>query len=480
MQRRQFLKTTAAGGGALMVPSLLRAATASQKRPNIIYIFTDQQSASMMSCAGNKWLKTPGMDYIAANGVRFERAYTTNPVCSPARVSLMTGRFPGCFNDAKGAQARENKGSMRIPAISDEVRQTTLAAFLKKTGYELAYGGKEHLPKPLTSKALGFKNVSQDERDDLAESCAGFIKEQHGRPYFLIASFINPHDICYMALDGLTFDQPEYAPGKKLNSARRKLTEAMKLPEGVSEEDFFATYCPPLPPNFEPQEGEPKAVHALLKASRAGSFRLAARENYTEKDWRLHRWAYHRLTEVVDRQIQELLDALKESGQEENTLVIFSSDHGDMSSAHRTEHKSFLYEESAGVPFMAMWKGQIPAGRVDDSHLVSNGLDLLPTVCDYAGIKGVADPRGKSLRPLFEGKGVEWRATLGVESEIGRMVVHENGCKYIKYDMAGEEEQLLDLTADPYEKRHFTGEPEYAAKLSELRGAFESEWFPGH
>ena len=207
---------------------------------------------------------------------------------------------------------------------------------------------------------------------------------------------------------------------------------------------------------------------------------MKARKSWSEKDWRLHRWAYHRLTEVVDRQIQELLDALKESGQEENTLVLFSSDHGDMSSAHRMEHKTFLYEESAGIPFMAMWKGQIPAGRVDDSHLVSNGLDLLPTVCDYAGIKGVADPRGKSLRPLLEGKPVEWRTTLGVESECGRMVVHENGCKYIKYDAAGEEEQLLDLTADPHETKHFTADAAYAARLDTLRNAFETEWFPGH
>jgi hypothetical protein len=246
--------------GAFGVPSLLCAGAGSAKRPNIIYIFTDQQSSSMIGCAGNRWLKTPAMESIAANGVRFERAYTTNPVCSPARVSLMTGRFPGYFNDAKGKQARENGGSMRIPAISDEVRQTTLAAFLKKADYELAFGGKEHLPKSLTSKAQGFANVSGDERDELAKSCAEFIKEQHGKPYFLVASFINPHDICYMALDGLTFDQPEYAPGKKLNPARRKLTEAMKLPEGVSEEEFFATHCPPLPPNFEPQEGEPKAI----------------------------------------------------------------------------------------------------------------------------------------------------------------------------------------------------------------------------
>lgn len=99
-----------------------------------------------------------------------------------------------------------------------------------------------------------------------------------------------------------------------------------------------------------------------------------------------------------------LLDAIKNSGQEENTLIIFSSDHGDMSASHRMEHKSTLYEESANVPFMAMWKGHIPAGQINDVGLVSNGLDLLPTVCDYANIKGVSDTRDKSLRPIFEGK----------------------------------------------------------------------------
>jgi len=473
MNRRRYVETTVAGTGLFMASGALSALPRKAARPNIIYIFTDQQSSSMMGCAGNRWLKTPAMDYIAANGVRFKRAYTTNPVCSPARVSLMTGRFPGYFNDAKGEQARENKGSMRIPRVSDEVLDTTIAAYLKKAGYELAYGGKEHLPKSLTSKALGFRSLGRDERDDLAQSCADFIRQPHDKPYCMVASFINPHDICYMALDGLTFEQPEYPPRKKLSPARRKLAEVLKLPEGVSEEEFFATHCPPLPENFEPQHDEPKAIEAQL---RLRSFRISARENYTEKDWRLHRWAYHRLTEVVDRQIQEVLDALKESGQEENTLVLFSSDHGDMDSAHRTEHKSFLYEESACVPFMAMWKGRIPAGRVDGSHLVSNGLDLLPTVCDYAEIEGVSDPRGRSLRPLFEGKRVDWRKTLGVESELGRMVVHENGCKYIKYDAAGEEEQLLDLAKDP----HYTHDPAYGSKLAELRGAFESEWFPGY
>lgn len=366
---------------------------------------------------------------------------------------------------------------MRIPRISEEVAGTTIAAFLQKAGYELAYGGKKHLPKDLTPRALRFKLLDGGERDDLARACADFVKQEHDRPYFLVASFINPHDICYMALNGLTFEKPHYAPGKKTGIAQRTLVEAMKRPENVSEEEFFAEHCPPLPRNFEPQQDEPKAIDSLLTRRK---FRMAARKNYSERDWRLHRWAYCRLTEVVDRQVQVLLDALKENGRERDTLVLFSSDHGDMDSAHRTEHKTMLYEEAANIPLMAMWKGHIPAGRVDKTHLVSNGLDLLPTLCDYTGVKGVSDPRGRSLRPLFEGKRVEWRATLGVESEIGRMVVHRDGYKYIRYDAVGEEEQLLDLNRDPHETRHFTHEAGYASRLNELRRAFESKWFPGH
>ena len=86
--------TAAVVAGDLAGPARLQARNAPPSRPNIIYIYTDQQSAGMMSCAGNKWLTTPGMDTIAKNGIRFTRAYTTNPVCVPARISMMSGRFP--------------------------------------------------------------------------------------------------------------------------------------------------------------------------------------------------------------------------------------------------------------------------------------------------------------------------------------------------------------------------------------------------
>jgi arylsulfatase A-like enzyme len=444
-------------------------------KPNIIYFFTDQQNSNMMSCAGNVWLKTPAMDYIAQNGIRFTRAYATNPVCSPSRVSMMTGRFPGYFNDNSGNTVKENGGSMHIPDVSEEVRSTTIAAFLKKAGYNLVFGGKEHLPESLTPKALDFTDISDDERDDLATEAANYLISEPEEPYFMVISLINPHDICYMAIRDFAETEHEKILLQKGKTELATLDEALKMPTGISEKEFYDTYCPPLPPNFEPQEDEPKAITLRINKR---NFQNNAREYYTENDWRRHRWAYCRLTEVVDRQIQVVLDALKESGQEENTLVLFSSDHGEMDGAHRLEHKSLLYEESANIPFMAMWKGHIPASRVDSVHLLSNGLDLLPTLCEYAGIEGKSDPRGRSLRPLFEGRTVDWRNNLGVESEFGKMVVDDDGFKYMRYDVAGIEENLINLNQDPFEMTHVTDDPEYADKLDELKRIFDQVWFP--
>ena len=451
-------------------------------KPNIIYIFTDQQSASMMSCAGNKWLKTPAIDYIADNGIRFTRAYTANPVCSPARISLMTGRFAGAFKDNTGNQVRENEGSVKIPLISEELRSTTIASFMKRAGYDLIYGGKQHLPKPLSPLELGFKVISDDAREKLASETSRFIKEEHANPYFMVISLINPHDICFMPIRDFAVSESVKKFVRNSEVECSTLDKALQIPEGVTEKDFLEKYCPPLPPNYEAQKDEPQAIKSLIDRSAGmpnSDFIRLAREKYTDNDWRRHRWAYARLTELADKNIQTILDAVRESGQEKNTLIIFSSDHGEMDGAHRMVHKTAFYEESANIPLLAMWKGHIPAGQVDMDHLVSNGLDLLPTICDYAGINGLSDPRGRSLRPLFEKRSVQWRENLGVESEIGRMVVSMRKLKYMKYDAVGVEEQLFDLSQDPYEMTPCTNDPKYKESLEEMRKIFKSEWFPG-
>ena len=195
-----------------------------------------------------------------------------------------------------------------------------------------------------------------------------------------------------------SFSQAEKVKQRPMQNAQKELKtldEALKLPDGVSRDEFFARLCPPLPANYEIPGGEPES----LLNSDARNFRTFARQKWTDEQWRMHRWAYARLTEVVDAQIGKVLAALAEAGLEKNTLVIFTSDHGDMDASHRLEHKSVCYEEASRVPLLVCMAGATKAGLVDREHLVSTGLDILPTMCDFAGIAPPAGLDGQSIRP---------------------------------------------------------------------------------
>ncbi|MDA0836964.1 MAG: sulfatase-like hydrolase/transferase [Planctomycetota bacterium] len=425
-------------------------------RPNILFICTDQQSSHMMSCTGHPHVNTPAMDSLAARGVRFNRAYCTNPVCSPSRFSLITGRYPSEIGQ------REN-GVPHLEALPDHILSHSLGWLMREAGYETVYGGKEHLPK---SKAVdhGFDYICRDERMGLAQACADYLRQDHDKPFLMMAHFINPHDICYMAIRAFAETEQEKRLTNRGKQELEALDNALKLPNGISEEEFFEKCCPPLPHNFEPQEDEPDAIRTFL-AQRP--FKQKAREQWTEKDWRMHRWAYRNLTEMVDTEIGVVLDALKETGLEDNTVVVFTSDHGDHDGSHRMEHKTAPYEEAARIPLIVARPGFTPAGTVNSTHLISNGLDFVPTCCDYAGIDPPADLLGRSFRQLAEGtEPDDWRESLLIESEIGRAVVTQTH-KYILYDMGESREQLMDLIADPYETRN-------AAKDEENRKVLEA------
>ena len=390
--RRQFLASATAGAIA-------------RPRPNILVILTDQQGAGMLSAAGNPHLKTPNMDSLARTGTRFERTYVANPVCSPSRMSLMTGRMPSAI----GMECNEDGGK----PVPDAMLRAGLGGTFRAAGYHTVYGGKVHLPGPEGAgrggdplKAYGFDTVlARDQRGELAKSCAGFLREKQDRPFLMVASFINPHDICFMAIQAHAGATGQNTAGVARKQARADspaeyLARALRTPEGVSEAEFFARHCPPLPANLEPAKDE---LSSFMVDKR--DFQRWVRQNWTDRDWRLHRWAYARLTEQVDREIGVVLQALRESGRDRDTLVVLTSDHGDQDASHRMEHKEILYEEAIRVPFIVSWPGVTKAGAVDREHLVSNGLDLTPTLCDYAGIPKPASLHGLSVRAAGRG----WR-----------------------------------------------------------------------
>lgn len=429
------------------------AGAANGDRPNILYIMTDQQHAGMMSCTGNKWVKTPAMDSLAASGVRFELAYSSNPVCMPARTSMMTGHYPSRFG-------MRSNGPAKVPM---ETIANSLGQVFGRANYRTVFGGKTHWPAPMTPQSVGFEYIARDERDGLADACVTFLREKHERPFLMVASFINPHDICYMAIDAYT--KANNLPGMhpKSDVERRCVAEASVLPRGVSREEFYRRYCPPLPRNHGPTRDEPDAL------GRYGSFRGWARKSWGEEDWRLHRWAYCRLTERVDAEIGRVLTVLRDTGLDKNTMVLFSSDHGDMDSAHGFEHKSLPFEESARVPFIVSWPGHTPAGRVDRKHLVSSCVDLMPTLCDYAGIKPPAGLPGRSVRGIVEtGPAAGWREDLAIECSDSRCL-RSRRYKYSVFAGPGRQELLTDMEKDPGETVNLAENPRYRAALMEHR-----------
>ncbi|MCH2385769.1 MAG: sulfatase-like hydrolase/transferase [Pedosphaera sp.] len=412
-------------------------------KPNILFIITDQHHARMLSSAGNPYLKTRALDSMARSGIRFSRAYVCNPVCVPSRISMatgvMAGRF-GVFNNGMKA------------TIPKEVSTNSLGKLIKAGGYDTFYGGKVHMAPELTPLKAGYDEYCKDQRDKLPEACIEFMTRKRDKPFFAVASFINPHDICF----AYNARQPN-RKGKPL--VDRLYREAQALP---------ADQLPPLPDNSAVPKREPNAIEANMKEISVTPAKLI-RKDYNNRDWRNYRWIYCRLTERVDAQIGRLLDALKVHDLEKNTLVIFTSDHGDMDGSHRLASKNVFYENSVGVPFMMQYKGVIPAGVVDNNSLVSNGLDVLPTLCDYAGVSIPNYLLGRTLRPVAEGRGDNARRPYVVaENNTGRML-RSDRYKYCVYTSGVIRESLVDLKTDPGEMKNLAGLPQFHKTLNQHR-----------
>jgi arylsulfatase A-like enzyme len=415
--------------------------TTTSRPPNILFIMTDQQHAGMMSCAGNPDLKTPAMDSLARDGIRFTNAYAANPVCVPSRIAMATGVMPGrlgVFNNGMKAD------------VPHDVDAHSLGKLIKSAGYDTFYGGKVHMCAQLAPLNAGYDEYFKDQRDELPAACVEFIERKREKPFFVVASFINPHDICF-AYSAYKGKSPK---GKQSVEHLYRQAAALPLDE-----------LPPLPDNYVIPPEEPHAIESNL-SPRAVTPAGTMRTGYDEREWRIYRWIYCRLTEQVDRHIGQILDAVQRSGLEDETLIVFTSDHGNMDASHRLASKGLFYEESAGVPLLMKYKGAIPPGTVDE-HLVSNGLDILPTLCDYAGVAVPKTLLGKSLRSIADGNRVDsWRSYVVSENHTGRMIRSQR-YKYCVYAEGTMRESLVDMRNDPGEMKNLVSLPEYKDALLE-------------
>jgi arylsulfatase A-like enzyme len=413
---------------------------AASSPPNILFLITDQQWAGALSCAGNPLVKTPNIDTLAARGTRFEKSYCTFPLCCPSRASLFSSRMPHELNIFGNTNAE--LANKKVP---------TMGELFRTAGYETAYAGKWHLntPFPAFSKTPtipGFTvlpmpkskiDLNKDGKGltidpNTTDAAIKFLQQPHQNPFLLTVSLLNPHDIC------------EFAP-LEIDIHCEALDKL--LPADPAQ-------LPPARPNWSATDNQPSKITVFH-----------TEPNFSERQWQEYLHVYYRLLEKVDREIGRVLETLDQAGLTENTLVIFTSDHGEMMGSHKMFTKVSLYDESAAVPLIVAGAGT--AAQVDRDHLVS-GLDILPTMLAYAGIGAPPTLLGKSLKPLLSGQAISWRdfvvsetAAPGVEARM----VRTSRYKYILFSEGTNREQLFDMGADPGETRNLAGDPSMKAEL---------------
>jgi len=416
-------------------------------RPNVVFIMTDQQCADAMSCRmGPQYLKTPAMDSLARRGMVFTRAYSPNPLCMPARNSIFTGRYP-----------HETGVTRNEPVKLDAAEFVDMGTYFRQAGYHTAYFGKRHVCFKVET---GFQTTDKPpkKKHDVATTAAAveFLSRKHDQPFLLVVSLMNPHNVC-------------------------ELARGQELPDGPIGNAPPPDKCPPAPANLAPQQNEPDTMTIMRRGYHASpSFPVG---NFTPDQWRQLRWGYYRLIEKVDAQIGAVLAALRKAGLEENTLIVLTSDHGECAGAHRFNQKTVLYEESVRVPFIVSFKGRTKPGTCD--KFVNTGLDILPTLLDFAGVPVPKKLPGHSLRPLSQGETVAaWRDHIVVEDDMyqagtidgfrptteGRMVRTER-YKYCVYSRGERRESLVDLETDPGETKNLAGNPNYCSVLLDHRAS---------
>lgn len=435
ISRREFMKL---GGGTALAAAcgaLMGSASAfgANRTPNVLLIITDQQHIDTIAAAGCHDIRTPALDRLVRRGTRFVHSHSANPLCSPARSSILTGR------PSSETGVHQNNLGIRsdMPNIGQWLSQ--------ESDHEAVYAGKWHLPHTHTLFMPGFTVLQtgiggQGNIGDTSTSraCEAYLRNRSSsRPFMMVASFMQPHDICEWL---------------RLNC--RKM-DALPYPD-------LRDQLPKLPANFAYDPREPEAV----ASRRAGN--EAMKNNWSEGQWRYYIWSYYRHVEMVDAEVGRVLQALDDYGHSANTVVVFTADHGEGAAHHQMTRKNSLYTEALNVPLIISWPGHIPESAVNDTHLVS-GMDILPTVCDYVGAGLPANVRGRSLPPVLDGHSGAWRSFCVSEvlKNTGRMV-RTADFKYITYK-DDPVEQLFDMKSDPGEEKNLARDAAHASTLEDHR-----------
>lgn len=414
MRRREFLLTSVESLAFGAFPALATASINDKTKPNVLLILSDQERESDK----RDLLSLPHRHRLEENGIRFTHAYCATPQCSASRAALLTGRYP----HETGVMTNVDSTSLGRP-LSPHL--PCMGNVFKQNGYETGYLGKWHLGSTKNGlETHGFAGYQTMKDDRLGQASAQWIARQKSNPWLLITSFINPHDIYQFP------QHPEYP-----------------IRPGVE-----------LPLNFDDDLSSKPSPQNRFKTVDQGKVGL----EWGEKEWLGYRSYYLGLIERVDKQLGIILDALDESGQRDNTIVVYASDHGDLGGAHRLPFKGpCMYDELLRVPLAISYPKRFSQSIQSDA-LVSL-IDLVPTLCSMTGVRWPDPLSGRDLSTLFERPGEEIHDELFAEYYSKQhwiapiRTILNRRWKYNLY-LHGEEE-LYDLKRDPGEMSNLAKNP---------------------
>lgn len=452
VSRREFLRRTGIAGAALTAVPLLGGATTrpdGDKRPNIIFMMTDDQRADALSIAGNPIVETPSMDCIAREGVRFTNMFVTNSLCAPSRACFLTGTW----SHTNGVTTNSSNWKPR-PTFIDHLRRAgyhtvAIGKFHRggnvlrgKFDQWLGYDGQGVYHNPTLLNFEGKQVRETGHMSDLLGDRAVEYLRQHRRgPFAMCLWFKAPHR--------------DWQPAKRFA-------------------ELYKDKPVPRPPSFDTDySGKPSALkHTRMQVE-------AAKRGTNFDGWVRD---YYRTIAGVDVNVGRVLKALDELGLAENTIVVFSSDNGFFLGEHHFFDKRMMYEPSIRVPLMVRWPAGIRGGQTREQMALN--VDLAPTLLELAGVPVPDGTQGTSLAPIladasakgrkswyyryYEYPGPHWvRPHRGVRTEQW---------KYIEWPAMkrGQDEfpaefELYDLKRDPHEMQNLYGRPEHAERSRELR-----------
>jgi choline-sulfatase len=400
--------------------------TRTDTRPNIIFLHVDQLTSKAISAYGCKDLHTPNIHKMIENGMSFMNSYSANPVCCPARASWYTGRA----STEHGIYENSYPINEAIPDIGP---------WMTKAGYESVYAGKWHVNNRKLDESFDVIHLGTGQGEvadaECVRACQTYLRaREDDKPFFLNVGLLNPHDCCFW------FDF-EGGPGKYA------FAENLKRP------------LPELPVNFD-------------KSALQTNKMRPQQQTWTERDWRYYIYSYYRMTEMVDMEIGKLLTTLENSPYADNTVLIFSADHGDGCGYHNYCSKGVFYEEVAQVPLVICYPGKIAKNK-RVKHLVG-GYDIAPTICDFAGAPPLPDLTiSRSVKPICEGQDVPWRDYLAIESfrtHTGTMIRTDRYKALFLAKGALKDTLLFDMADDPMEMKNLAKDPAHAETLKTLEG----------